>query len=960
MNRKSNLSSVRAMTSFSPASLPYTYEYSTPDFSPSKSSVVSSAAAFPRSSIEGRRAVFPLTDSFHAPSFQVLSLNSQLSQNSRFKVPIMKSRLHRSLLVCSLSTLLSSIAFAQPIATQPPMPTQPEAAPPTITVPAPVVPKTSVAPKASVAPTPVALQAPPLNPDPNAIGVKINGRAIIADPAPVLKKGSVFVPLRGVLESLGAKVSFDSRTSRVDIEQSGEKYSLRVGQSYAIAGAKIVPLSAAPVYINGRAYVPLRALAELFGYRVNWLSSVRTVAINTDKTIEVRPVEVKTPPVKTPEPKTPPLPVVTASINDHRAALKRAGRFGVTINFHDAPSGDVPRLLDAAKAAGATLVKFRFDWNALEPEKGAAFQWPIYDSIVKQARARDLTIVGVLGNSAHWATRLPNTKNVLEWRNSAPLTTELPSWANYVRRVVGRYKNDVEAWQVWENPATYNFRAGDAKDYRVVTRRAIEAARIGDSKSLVFAAEPGGVNLGFIEEMRRNGLTPLLNGVSLYPVSQWQPGVVAQPEEMVLPIGTLEKEPANRNEDFWVSGLSRLSLETPDLQMPQADSIFRSKDHDLRRNLAQRFTPQAQADYLVRASTLALACGAEKVFWGALRDEPEYDLVDPVNSLYGNGLLRRDMSARPAFAAQANLARIVGNKNYAGAILAGPRVIILAFKDAGKDGESGSAVAWAIPGAGEAKLVLNPERDPEVPNSIFVSTAPDSKVLSSTGEELGGAAGAFTLTSRPIWITQLSSETLQSLSGDKKLMRVASLENSEIPADGLRAVFAPGASGAQDGLYWRKYSGFRGAATEFRTIGESAGLMTTYSRDIYNPAAGQPYIYLDVANEYLYFARGAPVRVTVEVKRPVKTEGAFAATGGFNVQYDSPTGFKSTPWQIVEGGDGWATFSFDIPDVSFAGRDGFDLLINTWGSRQDLVFRSITVRSLETRAARTDAAGSTQ
>jgi hypothetical protein len=757
--------------------------------------------------------------------------------------------------------------------------------------------------------------------------ININGHTVEAEPPPILKKGSVFVPLRGVLESLGAKVTYHATDTRIDIVQSGQKYSLRTGQSFAVVDTKVTLLSAPPLLVEGRAFVPLRSLAELFGFRVQWLPSTRTVAIGDSSDA----------------------PILATS--DHQAALATAGHFGVGINFQDSAPADVERLLGAARDAGATLVKFRFDWNTLEPKKGMAFQWPFYDRIVRAARERGLTIVGVLGNSPRWATRLPNSKDALEWRNSAPLAKELVAWDNYVRRVVGRYKNDVQAWQVWENPATYNFRAAQARDYRIVARRAAEMARKSDPNAVVFAAEPGGVNLGFVSELQRNGLTPLINGVALYPVSQWQPGVMAQPEETLLPLATLKQDSKVGNEEYWIGGLSRLCLETPDLAKDKAEKVFRSKDEAVRAQLAAQFTPQAQADYLVRAMTLSLASGVDKIFWGDLRDEPKYDLVDPVNSFYGGGLLHADLTPRPSYQAYSQLTRLLAGKRYIGALAAGPRAVALVFEDV-QNGE-GSAVVWALDGAGAMQLVLNPERDPEVPDSLYIATRADSKLLDATGTEVGGGTGSFELTTRPLWITQLSYKTVQALhdTANGTALRLTSTRVAALPADELSAVFAPGANAVEDGLAWRKYLGFRGAANEFENVAGQVGLQTTISRDMYNPAAGKPYVYLDIADDYLYFAHGVPVRVTVEVKRPPKMAGVFAPQAGFNLQYDSPTGFKSTPWQTVESGDDWATYTIEIPDASFANRDGYDLLINTWGSRQDLVFHSLKLRRIETRAA---------
>jgi hypothetical protein len=46
----------------------------------------------------------------------------------------------------------------------------------------------------------------------------------------------------------------------------------------------------------------------------------------------------------------------------------------------------------------------------------------------------------------------------------------------------------------------------------------------------------------------------------------------------------------------------------------------------------------------------------------------------------------------------------------------------------------------------------------------------------------------------------------------------------------------------------------------------------------------------------------------------------------------------------VEPGQGWAEYSFDIPDALLANRGGYDMMINTFGSKRNLVFSSITLR----------------
>ncbi|MDQ3814911.1 MAG: hypothetical protein M3347_13285, partial [Armatimonadota bacterium] len=312
-----------------------------------------------------------------------------------------------------------------------------------------------------------------------------------------------------------------------------------------------------------------------------------------------------------------------------------------------------------------------------------------------------------------------------------------------------------------------------------------------------------------------------------------------------------------------------------------------------------------------------------------------YERVEPINPEFGSGLIRNDFTPRPAYVAFQTLTKLVRGKPFAGTLALGPDAVALVFDD----GKQGHIAAWSV--KGKTALVLNTSgQDPKVPGSIYVATRPDSQVLDATGAVVAGAEGTLTLTNRPVWITNISYQTPKRA---EKSLRLALHQVDYTTDNGVQAIFTE--EGGEAGLNWRRYRDFRGMANKLTTLDGRSGLRTEISRDVYNPGEGRPFIFLDVADDYMYFARGVPVTMTVEVHRTTSTAGQiFAATGGFNVEYDSPTGFKHTGWKTVEEGQGWVTYTFQLPDASFSNRDGYDLLINTWGSKQDLVFSRVTVQ----------------
>ncbi len=763
--------------------------------------------------------------------------------------------------------LLGSPTWAQtPVANLPIAPTLPTPTPPApVAAPAPV-------------PAPVAVR-PSL--DATAISVNINGRTVASDPAPRLVGGTVYVPLRGVLEALGAQVNFLPSVNRIDIVQSGKTYSLRPEKSGAIADGKLVDLAQSKSF-DGRTFVPLRALAQLFGYGVAWQSATRTVAITSKEGLAIGFV-------------------------DHRQALNKAGNIGVGVDFAAFAPEQVNTLLDEAKASGAGLIKFRFDWGTLEADKGAAFNWPVYDRIVKAARERGFVIVGILGDTAPWAS-VNITGDARVKRLSPPRPETYSAWQNYVSRVVGRYKNDVQAWQVWENPDAANF-FSVPRTYRRLASIALDAAHKADKNAVVHLAEPGAVDLTFLDDLNRNGLTAKADGVAVYPVAGFQPGTLEAPEAFLRPYGALRSSLVPRDgkaRDFWVGGVSFPASDDPALPA---------------------FSERAQADFAVRCLALGLVAGGGKAFYSSLRDAPGFRA--------GRGLVRADGVPRPALAGVAALSKAVGNLPFAGALQADDNAVVLLFDNK----IEGTLVAWSPRGG--AQLQLSPLGLPApAPGLIEVATRPDSEVFDATGKSLGLTSGPLALGSSPVIITRIGGETAKAVRAQSASLQ---LQNP------LRFVGAAGASvdlgtGEEAGLNFRRYAAYGGEAQIYSSFEGKKGLTTTPPTSALDPNSANPFIYLDVDDDYLYNAPGVPVTVTLEVKRPpVQAQSIFTSTAGFRLEYDGQGGPKTTKWVEVEPGEGWVTLSFDLPDAKFANSNGYDLLVNAGGSKMALTFGRITL-----------------
>ncbi|MCG0238349.1 MAG: NlpC/P60 family protein [Firmicutes bacterium] len=124
-----------------------------------------------------------------------------------------------------------------------------------------------------IAPTPAAAAEP--------IRTYLNGRELTFDVPPQVENGRALVPVRGLLQPMGATVSWDDRTRTVAATLGDRSIRLRIDDRVAYVDGQPVVLDTAPRIRSGRTLVPLRFVSEGLGAWVNWDPELRAIAIDT-------------------------------------------------------------------------------------------------------------------------------------------------------------------------------------------------------------------------------------------------------------------------------------------------------------------------------------------------------------------------------------------------------------------------------------------------------------------------------------------------------------------------------------------------------------------------------------------------------------------------------------------------------------------------------------------------------
>ncbi len=173
-------------------------------------------------------------------------------------------------------------------------------------------------------------------------------------------------------------------------------------------------------------------------------------------------------------------------------AVPQNTRLGVNFaNYYINGPGGGPRAYAAMRDAGARYDRIAFNMYLLQPSRGV-YTWDAYDALIADARAANMKLLGVLtAPSVFASTPCPPTTGA-EFRTPANLDRAWNDpqnhWAQWVYTTVLRYKDTVDAWEVWNEPNFDVFWCGTPQQFAQMTRVSYQAIKAADPNAIVLSA----------------------------------------------------------------------------------------------------------------------------------------------------------------------------------------------------------------------------------------------------------------------------------------------------------------------------------------------------------------------------------------------------------------------------------------------------------------------------------------
>ena len=104
-------------------------------------------------------------------------------------------------------------------------------------------------------------------------------KTVKIDVAPFIHKSSTMIPLRGLLELMGAEVSWNGEEEKINVKTAIRDITFQVENDRVIINGVRYNVAVAPMIVNSRTFIPLRFVSENLGYNVSWNGETREITI---------------------------------------------------------------------------------------------------------------------------------------------------------------------------------------------------------------------------------------------------------------------------------------------------------------------------------------------------------------------------------------------------------------------------------------------------------------------------------------------------------------------------------------------------------------------------------------------------------------------------------------------------------------------------------------------------------
>jgi hypothetical protein len=156
------------------------------------------------------------------------------------------------------------------------------------------------------------------------------------------------------------------------------------------------------------------------------------------------------------------------------------------------------------RQAGIGWARTDFDWTTVQQAQGGPWDFSLFDATVDKAEEAGVTILPILGYDVPWAS---------------PAYRHMDLWREYVQKTVGRYKDRLPYWEVWNEPDLLQFwkETPDPANYTLLLKAAYQEIKAVNPDLKVVLGGLSGIPYDFIEGIYKAGGGAFFDVMAVHP-----------------------------------------------------------------------------------------------------------------------------------------------------------------------------------------------------------------------------------------------------------------------------------------------------------------------------------------------------------------------------------------------------------------------------------------------------------
>lgn len=222
--------------------------------------------------------------------------------------------------------------------------------------------------------------------------IYINGNKINTKTAPIILKGTTYVPLRDISENMVCTVTWDAKTATVKIVENSSKKTILIEKNSYTANGKKTALNPGTMNKNGTTLVPLRVIGESLDCDAKWDAKEPSITISKKFASNPKTVSEANSNYKT---------VEVANAKDLLNNIKSNTRIvltGKTYNLTEVLNVTNPSIMMTHEYDGVEYVITNVNNLIIEPKNGVSATLlvePRYSNVLPFKNCKNIIIKGI-------------------------------------------------------------------------------------------------------------------------------------------------------------------------------------------------------------------------------------------------------------------------------------------------------------------------------------------------------------------------------------------------------------------------------------------------------------------------------------------------------------------------------------------------------------------------------------